>query len=202
MTAVPEQAPAFTVWVTGLPASGKRALAEAIAARLRAQGQAVEVIDSGRLRQTPFGATLGFSRGDRETNLRRHAMAAAMLTRNGVTAVVSAVSPYRETREAIRAGLGHFLGVWVSTPADVCERWDRSGNWQKARAGQLLGFTGVDAPYENPLHADIVTNLAEESVDDAAERIVAMLAEMGGAVSSESTPCALDARLDLLGESR
>jgi adenylylsulfate kinase len=185
-----------TIWVTGLPASGKRTLATAIADHLRVQGQAAEVIDSGRLRRTPLGATLGFSRDDRDTNMRRHAMAAAMLTRNGVLAVVSAVSPYRATRETIRAELGEFIEVWVSTPPDICGARDQTGNWARALAGEIKGFTGVDAPYEAPAAPEFQVDLTQESVDAAALRVVTFL-ETRGAPSTEIDQESEDLTADL-----
>ena len=199
---MPIAAPLPTIWVTGLPASGKRTLATAIADHLRAQGQAAEVIDSGRLRRTPLGASLGFSRDDRDTNVRRHAMAAAMLTRNGVLAVVSAVSPYRATREAIRAELGEFIEVWVSTSPAACAERDQSGNWARALAGELKGFTGADAPYEAPLAPECQADLAEEPVDSAALRVLAILeARRTASQTIERESDTLTAHLDELGYS-
>ena len=194
---------AFTVWVTGLPASGKRALALEVARLLRARGRAVEVIDSGRLRQTPLGASLGFSRDDRETNVRRHALAAAMLTRNGVVAVISAVSPYRSTRDAIRAELGEFIEVWASTPPDACKQRDTSGNWARALAGELKGFTGVDAPYQAPTDPSAVANIAEESVEAAAARVLGVIDARGWSVpdATDEDSNRLAEQLQVLGYS-
>lgn len=190
-----------TIWVTGLPASGKRALAAAIADGLRARQQAVEVIDSGRLRRTPLGATLGFSRDDRNTNVRRHAMAAAMLTRNGVVAVVSAVSPYRATRDAIRSELGSFVEVHVNTPPEVCAERDQSGNWDRAQAGELTGFTGVDAPYEPSESPELTADLSQESVADAASRVLAFLDAQQDTSGHAARPDDLSDHLDQLGYS-
>lgn len=192
---------AFTVWVTGLPASGKRALALEVARLLRARGRSVEVIDSGRLRKTPLGASLGFSRDDRETNVRRHAMAAAMLTRNGVVAVISAVSPYRSTREAIQAELGEFIEVWASTPPEACQARDTSGNWARALAGELKGFTGVDAPYQAPIAPAAVADIAVESAEDAALRVLDVIDARGWSVpdSSDDDSTRLAEQLQELG---
>ena len=198
---MPPSTPLPTIWVTGLPASGKRALATAIADRLRARGQAVEVIDSGRLRRTPLGATLGFSRDDRDTNVRRHAMAAAMLTRNGVLAVVSAVSPYRATREALRAELGDFVEVWASTPPEICAERDQSGNWARALRGEITDFTGVDAPFEAPADPEVTTDLSVESIDAATARVMAVLDARGSAVETENGPDDVAVHLDELGYS-
>lgn len=175
---------AFTVWITGLPNSGKRSLAENVAKGLRARAHAVELIDSGKLRKGPLAAQLGFSRDDRETNVRRHALAAMMLARNGVVPVVSAVSPYRETRDAIRRELRRFLEVHVSTPADVCASWDESGTWARARAGAIEGFTGVDAPYEEPIAPEVRVDLSALPMEEAARQVLAA-AEAAGFIEAE-----------------
>ncbi len=161
----------------------------------------MEVIDSGRLRRTPLGATLGFSRDDRDTNVRRHAMAAAMLTRNGVLAVVSAVSPYRATREAVRHELGNFVEVAVTTPPEACAERDPSGNWTRALSGELAGFTGVDDPYEPSDNPEIEADLSEESIDAAAIRVLAYLEARGASSDLDTDPDELSAHLDQLGYS-
>lgn len=180
---MPETA-AFTVWITGLPSSGKRTLAQNVANGLRARSHAVELIDSGKLRQGPLAAQLGFSRDDRETNVRRHALAAMMLARNGVVAVVSSVSPYRGTRDAIRKELRRFIEVHVSTPAAVCASWDASGNWARAQAGTLKGFTGVDAAYEPPIAPELRVDLSELPMEEAARQVLAA-AEAAGYIQAE-----------------
>lgn len=170
---------AFTIWFTGLPASGKSTLATAVAQQLTAQGWPVEVIDSGKLRRTPLGASLGFSRGDRDLNVRRHALAAGLLARNGVVALVTAVSPYRATRDQIRAELGDLIEVHVDTPPEVCVQRDPSGLWRRALAGELQGFTGVDDPYEPPLHPEARVDLSETTPGDGAAQVLAALAAAG-----------------------
>ncbi len=162
----------FTVWLTGLPASGKRRLAEALARQLRVLGLSVEVIDSGKLRRTPLGSSVGFSVAERDLNARRHALAARMLTRNGVVAVVSAVSPLRSTRDLIRTELGDFFEVHVSTPPAVCAQHDPTGNWAKALAGEIQDFTGVNAPFEAPLDPEATVDMSVLSPEDAAEQLV------------------------------
>lgn len=175
---------AFTVWITGLPSSGKRTLAENVATGLRARAHAVEVIDSGTLRKGPLAAQLGYSRDDRDTNVRRHALAAMMLARNGVVPIVSAVSPYRETRDAIRRELRRFVEVYVSTPAEVCARWDDGGTWARARAGEIQGFTGVDAPYEAPVAPEVRVDLSVLPMEEAARQVLAA-AEAAGYLEVE-----------------
>lgn len=193
----------FTVWLTGLPASGKRHVAACLVALLEARGLPVERIDSGKLRRTPLGARLGFSPAERDLNARRHALAARMLTRNGVVAVVSAVSPAAATRAAIRAELDGYVEVYVATPPDACAARDRSGNWARARAGTLADFTGVDAPYEAPTAPDVRVDISEISPEAAARTVLAALDAAGlaaprGAPDEEDGPL-LGAGLRVLG---
>ena len=169
----------FTVWCTGLPSSGKSALADALVEKLQTRGLQVELINSGRMRQTPLGASLGFSRDDRDTNVRRHAFAAHLLVRNGVVAVVSAVSPYKATRDQIRMELGHFVLVYVSTPAAACIERDSSGNWAKALDGKIRGFTGVDDPYEAPESPGVEVDLSQLSVEAGVRRVLTTLERLG-----------------------
>lgn len=170
---------AFTVWMTGLPASGKRTLATELAIAVAQKGLPVEVIDSGKLRRTPLGATLGFSRGERDQNVRRHAFAAQLLVRNGVVAIVSAVSPYRSTRNEIRKELGQFVEVYVSTPKATCVDRDPRGDWARALKGEIRNFTGVDDPYEAPENPEVQVDMAQLSVDEAVDQIVGILCTLG-----------------------
>lgn len=170
---------AFTVWLTGLPASGKSELGEAIAGVLAERGSPVELISSGRLRRTPLGASLGFSKDERDTNVRRHAFAARLLVRNGVSAVVSAVSPYAATRQEVRAQLDPFVLVYVATPRATCLERDTTGNWERALQGEIRNFTGVDGPYEVPEDADVRVDLSEQDEAEALARVVACLEQRG-----------------------
>jgi adenylylsulfate kinase len=170
---------AFTVWCTGLPSSGKSALADALAPAIMARGFQVEVINSGRMRRTPLGASLGFSKDDRDTNVRRHAFAANLLVKNGVVAIVSAVSPYATTRTAVRAELGEFAEVYVSTPKASCIDRDKDGAWAKALNGDIRNFTGVDDPYEVPTNPEVEVDLAQLSVEAAVKRIMLKLEDLG-----------------------
>lgn len=169
----------FTIWLTGLPGSGKSSLADALAAVIRDRGLPVEVIDSGKIRSTPLGSTLGFSKDDRDVNVRRHAFAASLLAKNGVVAVVSAVSPYRDTRRAIRAQLGDFFEVYVCTPKAVCIERDTKGVWEKALRGEIRGFTGVDDPYEAPESPEARIDLSNLSTVEAVMRLLVDLERHG-----------------------
>ena len=170
---------AFTIWCTGLPKSGKSALSDALAVAIRGRGFQVELINSGRMRQTPLGATLGFSKDDRDTNVRRHAFAANLLVKNGVVAIVSAVSPYAATRAEVRAELDPFVEVYVSTPKVSCIERDRDGVWSKALNGEIRNFTGVDATYEVPEAPEVEADLAQLSTEGAVSRVLAKLEGLG-----------------------
>jgi len=167
------------VWITGLPASGKNTLAAAIGHELASRSVPFEIIDSGKLRETLLGNTLGFTREERDTNCRRNAFVASLLAKNGVVAIVSSVSPYRSTRDALRQEMDGFVEVWVSTPKDVCVDWDPKGLWAKALAGEIRQFTGVDDPYEAPLSPEVEADLSQEAPGEAAIRVVNILEESG-----------------------
>jgi len=169
---------AFTIWCTGLPSSGKSGLADALGPAISSRGFQVEVINSGRMRRTPLGASLGFSKNDRDTNLRRHAFASNLLVKNGVVAIVSAVSPYAATRAAIRNELDRFLEVFLSTPKAACIERDVDGAWAKALNGEIRDFTGVDAPYEAPVDADVEVDLSQLSVEAAVQRVILKLEDL------------------------
>jgi len=166
-----------TVWITGLPAAGKTTLADAVAGLLAAADAEVEVIDGDVLRRGPSRG-LGFSRADRATQAARACELAAGHVGAGAFAVVALVSPYREDRAAARLahareGLG-FIEVWVATPLAECEARDPKGLYARARAGELDGLTGVDAPYEAPEAADVVT-LPGQSPDQGGRAVVTAL---------------------------
>jgi adenylyl-sulfate kinase len=166
-----------TVWMTGLPASGKSTLAVAVESRLVAAGRPALRLDGDNLRHGLNG-DLGFSPDDRRENVRRTAHAAALLAEAGVVALVALVSPYAADRDAARAihaaaGLP-FLEVWVSTSLEQCERRDPKGLYARARSGELAGMTGIDAPYEQPGTADIEVT-GDEPIAAATERLLARL---------------------------
>ena len=173
------EAKGFTIWLTGLPASGKSSLAKAISELLESRGTSSEVIDSGLLRETLLGNTLGFTREDRDANCRRNAFVASLLARNGVAAVVSSISPYRATRDAIRNELGDFVEVWVSTPKAVCIDRDEKGLWAKALAGEIRDFTGVDDPYEPPESPELELDLADLDSQEGARQVLSVLEKLG-----------------------
>ena len=165
-----------TVWLTGLPASGKSTIAFAVEAALVQTGHLAYVLDGDNLRQG-LSADLGFSAEGRKENIRRVGEVAQLFADTGVIVLVSLISPYREDREQVRethrkAGLP-FIEVFVNAPLSVCEARDPKGLYRRARAGELVGLTGIDAPYEVPPHADLVLSTGDMGVGEATEVVLA-----------------------------
>ena len=177
----------FVLWLTGLPASGKSKLADNLATELSQLGFYPETINSGRLRRTPLGGNLGFSRKEREQNIRRHALAAQLLMQNHMIPIVSSVSPYQADRDLIRAELKDFVEIHISTPAVYCQSQDETGNWERALRGDIQNFTGVSAPYEVPTHPEVTCDLSAESIDHATKRIIRFLYQENWLVDSENS---------------
>lgn len=167
-----------TLWFTGLPSSGKSTLARLLERQLRKWGVKVELLD-GDVVRTHLSKGLGFSKEDRETNVKRIGFVCQLLTRNGVVAIASAVSPYRETRDYIRRVIGQFVEIYVKTSVEECEKRDVKGLYKKARAGEIQGFTGINDPYEEPLNAEIVCETAGETPEQSAEKILRRLEALG-----------------------
>jgi sulfate adenylyltransferase len=172
----------FTVFFTGLSGSGKSTIANAVRHRLEARtGRPVTLLDGDLVRQH-LSSELGFSRRDRDLNIRRIGFVASEITRHGGMAICAPIAPYESVRRDVRAmiePLGGFVLVFVDTPLEVCEARDRKGLYAKARAGLIAEFTGVSDPYEPPLDADVVIRTAEEPADRAAERVIAHLEQRG-----------------------
>ena len=162
----------LTVWLTGLSSSGKSTLSRAIYERLWARGYRVELLDGDEVRRF-ISRDLGFSKEDRDENIRRIGFLAEMLTRNGVIALVSAISPYRAVRDEIRARIPNFVEVYVNAPLDVCEGRDVKGLYRRARSGEIKSFTGIDDPYEAPFSAEVECRTDLETVADSMDKIVA-----------------------------
>jgi len=159
------------VWFTGLSGAGKTTLNHALHNRLAARCLRVESLDGDSVRRH-LGRGLGFSKDDRDENIRRIGYVAGLLTRHGVIVLVSAISPYRNVRDEIRAKIGDFVEVYVNAPLEICEQRDVKGLYRKARAGLLPGFTGVDDPYEPPLSPEIECRTDRETVDECVDKIV------------------------------
>jgi len=168
----------FTVWFTGLPSSGKSTLAGLLSEALRQRGLAVELLDGDEVR-TVLTRGLGFSREDRDENIRRIAWVAKVLTRNGVVAITAAISPYRAARDHARQEIGRFVEVYVACPVEVCIQRDVKGLYARALRGEIEQFTGVSDPYEEPLQPEVVVRTDVESPEESLQRIVGSL-ESGG----------------------
>jgi adenylylsulfate kinase len=166
------------VWLTGLPSSGKSTIAQALEAELLARDERVEVLDGDLVRKN-LSLGLGFSKEDRDTNIRRIGFVAHLLARNGVKVICAAISPYRHVRDEVRELARDFIEVYVSTPLDVCEARDVKGLYTKARSGEITGFTGIDDPYESPLSPEVEISTIEESPEESAARILKELQARG-----------------------
>lgn len=165
----------FILWLTGLPGAGKTTLARQIAPILRERGCRVEVLDGEEVRGN-LCSGLGFSREDRDTNVRRLGHVANLLARNGCVAVVAAISPYAAARREVRKrSQTAFVEVFVHAPLETVLERDPKGLYRKARAGELESFTGVDDPYEAPEHAEVLVDTSRGSIESAVQKILTYL---------------------------
>jgi len=170
-----------TIWFTGLSGAGKSTIAEIVERELRERGEKVEVLD-GDVVRTNLSKGLGFSKEDRDTNIRRIAFVADLLSRNGVVAITAAISPFREIRDEARALIGErFLEVYVKASVDECARRDVKGLYEKAFKGEIKEFTGVSDPYEEPLSAELVLDTEAETPEESAAKVLALVSERIGA---------------------
>jgi adenylyl-sulfate kinase len=169
----------FTPWFTGLSGAGKTTLARLVEAALRERGMKVEVLD-GDVVRTHLSMGLGFSKEDRDTNIRRMGWVCEVLSRNNVVAIAAAISPYRDIRVEIRAKTVNFVEVYVECPIDTLAERDVKGLYRKALAGEIKHFTGIDDPYEPPLRPEVVCHSdGRETPQESAARILATLNQMG-----------------------
>lgn len=171
-----------TVWLTGLPSAGKTTIARTLAEQLRTEGRRVEVLDGDEIREF-LSAGLGFSRTDRDLNVRRIGFVSELLASHGVTVLVPVIAPYADSRAAVRGrhqknGTG-YLEVHIATPVEVCSERDVKGLYAKQAAGELTGLTGVDDPYEAPADPDLRIAAHQLSVTESATALRALLAERG-----------------------
>jgi adenylyl-sulfate kinase len=177
-----ERRKGFVLWFTGLSGSGKSTLSQPVASRLRDAGFRVEILDGDEVR-THLSKGLGFSKEDRDTNIRRIGFVAELLARNGVVAITAAISPYREVRDEVRAKVvrhhAGFVEVYVECPIDVLAERDVKGLYKKALAGEIQHFTGVSDPYEPPLNPEVTVRSDREKVDESVEKIIHALQAAG-----------------------
>lgn len=168
----------FTIWLTGLSGAGKTTLATLLEAELQGRGRRVEVLD-GDVVRTHLSKGLGFSREDRDTNIRRIGWVCEVLTRNDVIAIAAAISPFREIRDEVRARIGRFVEVFVDVPLEVAIARDVKGLYARALAGEIPHFTGVSDPYEPPLRPEVTVPSAEESPEASVARVLAAVQQLG-----------------------
>lgn len=168
----------FTIWFTGLSGAGKSTVADILENRLRGLGARVEVLD-GDVVRTHLSKGLGFSKEDRDTNIKRIGFVCQILSRNGVIAIAAAISPYRETRDFVRSQVSNFVEVYARCPLDKLVERDVKGLYKKALAGEIKEFTGVSDPYEEPLNPEVVIETHLETPEQSAEKIWTRLAELG-----------------------
>lgn len=177
----------FTIWFTGLSGSGKSTIGQGVGEALRARGHKVEVLDSGRIRQQ-LNRTLGFTREEVETNLLRLGYECKLLNRNGVFAVVTAVSPYRDVRDRIREEVGEFVEVYCRCPMEALMQRGARELFEKAQRGELRHVAGADAPYEEPLKPEVLLNTDQLSIEQSVHQVITTL-EMLGRVDRVESAC-------------
>jgi adenylyl-sulfate kinase len=168
----------FTIWFTGLPSAGKSTLARLLERVLTQQGQRVEVLDGDEVRQR-LSRGLGFSKADRDENIRRITYVAKLITRCGGVAITCAISPYRELRDEARQEIGRFVEVYVKCPLEVCIGRDVKGLYAKALRGEIPAFTGVSDPYEEPLAPEVTVETDRERPEASVAKILRRLEALG-----------------------
>jgi adenylyl-sulfate kinase len=167
----------FTLWFTGLSGAGKTTISQIVENELRDRGSRVEVLDGDVVREN-LSKGLGFSKEDRDTNIRRIGFVADLLSRNGVPVITAAISPYRELRDEARELMGdRFIEVFVKASVEVCAERDVKGLYEKAFRGEIKEFTGVSDPYEPPLNPELTLDTEHDSAEEDAARVIAMLEE-------------------------
>ncbi len=168
----------FTLWLTGMSGAGKSTISERLMERFRQNHAKVELLD-GDVVRTNLSQGLGFSREDRDTNVRRIGFVCDLLSRNGVIAVVAAISPYRSTRDEVRSKIERFAEVFVECPVEVLAQRDVKGWYKKAAAGEVANFTGISDPYEPPERPDIHVRTDRETLDESVEKVWRYLVDRG-----------------------
>jgi adenylylsulfate kinase len=169
----------YTLWFTGLSGSGKTTITNLLVKELLSRGSKLEVLDGDVVREN-LSKGLGFSKEDRDTNIRRIAFVANLLSRNGVPVITAAISPYREIRDEARQMMDdRFVEIYVKASVEACEKRDVKGLYAKARSGEIKEFTGVSDPYEEPENAEIVVDTESQSPEESAKQIVDYLEDNG-----------------------
>lgn len=169
----------FTLWFTGLSGAGKTTISHIVEKEIRDRGANIEILDGDVVREN-LSKGLGFSKEDRDTNIRRIAFVADLLSRNGTPVITAAISPYREIRDEARDMMGdRFIEVYVNASVEACAERDVKGLYEKAFKGEIKAFTGVSDPYEPPLNAEITVETENEEPEESAAKIIAYLDERG-----------------------
>ena len=168
----------FTAWFTGLPCSGKTTVADRVAEVLRERGLRVERLDGDIVRKG-LTSDLGFSKEDRDENIKRVTYVAKLLTRNDVAVLATFVSPYRERRAKTREEIGSFVEIYTRCPVEVCIERDEKGMYKKALAGEIKNFTGIDDPYEEPEDPELTLDTDRTTVEECVRKVLDYLEENG-----------------------
>jgi adenylyl-sulfate kinase len=168
----------FTLWLTGMSGAGKSTISDQLIERFRGADAKVELLD-GDIVRTNLSQGLGFSREDRDINIRRIGFVADLLSRNGIIVVVAAISPYRGTREEVKSKIGNFLEVFVDCPVEVLAQRDVKGLYKRALAGEVEKFTGISDPYEPPLNPDITVRSDRETLEESVGKVWGELKRRG-----------------------
>ena len=168
----------FTLWFTGLSGAGKSTISTMVEQELRRRGHRVELLD-GDVVRTNLSKGLGFSKEDRDENVRRIGFVCQLLSRHGVAAIAAFISPYREIRDEVRSKIGSFVEVYVECPIETLIERDVKGLYKKALAGEIANFTGVSDPYEPPLNPEVVVRTSDETPEQSVAKIMARLEALG-----------------------
>ena len=166
-----------TIWLTGLSGAGKSTISDALGKKIKNFGYSLEVLD-GDIVRTNLTKGLGFSKEDRDTNIRRIGFVCQLLTRNNVIVLVAAISPYRDIRNEVREKIGNFMEVYINAPLTICETRDVKGLYKKARSGEIKSFTGIDDPYEAPINPEVECRTDIETLEESVDKILRKLKEM------------------------
>lgn len=161
----------LTIWFTGLSSAGKTTISQAVYKHLCTEGHRVEWLD-GDIMRLHLSKGLGFTKEDRDENVRRIGFVAELLTRHGVIVLVSAISPYREVRDEMRARIGNFMEVYVRAPLELCRKRDLKGIYHRAQTGELQHVTGVDDPYEPPLNPELICDTSRETPEESVAKVL------------------------------
>lgn len=179
----------FTLWFTGLSGAGKSTISHEVYIELKRRSLKAELLD-GDIIRINFSQGLGFSKRDRDINIRRIGFVSYLLNKNEIISIVAAISPYKEVREQNRALLGKYIEVFCDCPIEILEKRDPKGLYKKAKAGEIPNFTGISDPYERPENPEIVIKTGEESIEESYQKVMTYLESHGWVpVASECARC-------------